>query len=78
MVGEEKSGPADEYEAFRARLLTAMRRQPGDTRSLMRMYEGLSRMMVAQERPNPRKVRELSANLRVALDQLGDSILPAR
>ena len=44
MGGEGKIGPADELEAVRSLLRDAMRRQPADTRTVMRMAEGLSRM----------------------------------
>jgi hypothetical protein len=74
--GEEKRGPADEFEALRARLLTALRRHPGDTRALMRVASALARMAAAEQRMSPRKREELSANLREVLGRFGDIIRP--
>jgi hypothetical protein len=77
MGGGGKSGPADEFEALRARLLTALRRNPGDTRALMRAAMVLSRMAAAEHRLSPRKREELSANLGAVLSRYRDLIAPA-
>ena len=76
MGGGEKRGPADEYEALRARLLTALRRQPGDTRALMRAASALSRMAAGEGRMSARKREELAENLGRILSRFGDLIVP--
>jgi hypothetical protein len=74
---EEPAGPADEYEALRARFLTALRRRPGDTRSLLRTASELSRIMAAQHRMSPKASKDLGENLARVLNRFGDLILPA-
>ena len=76
MRGEEKRGPGDEYEVLRARLVTALRRHPGDTRALMRAAMSLARMAAAERRLSGRKREELSANLEAVLGRFGDIIRP--
>jgi len=75
VAGEAQGGPADEFEALRARLLTRMRRQPGDMRALMRSAEGLSRMAAAERRLSPKRKGELSAGFRKVLNSI-PGILP--
>ena len=75
-MGGEESGPADEYEALRARLLTALRRQPGDTRVVLRLAGELCRMEVAQKRMSPRKREELVENYMAALNSVRDQLFP--
>jgi hypothetical protein len=79
--GRKKSGPAergpeDEYEVLRARLLKALRRNPGDTRALMRLAGSLSRIATAEGRKSAKKREELSANLERVLSRFGDLIVP--
>jgi len=69
-------GPADEFEALRARLLTRMRRQPGDMRALMRSAEGLSRMAAAEKRLSPKRKGELSAGFQRLLGTLLEILPP--
>lgn len=76
MGGEEKSGPGDEYEVLRARLLAGLRRHPGDTRSLMRAAAALSRMAAAERRLSPRKARDLAERFRAVFESLDEHILP--
>ncbi len=73
---EEPAGPADEYEALRAELLKGLRRQPGDTRALMRIAGTLSRMEVAMRRMSPGKREELAESLGALLERYGDLIAP--
>jgi hypothetical protein len=74
--GEDRRGPADEYEALQARLFTALRRHPGDTRVLLQIAGALSRMTVAEGRLSPKKKQQLSDNLAAVLERFGDIILP--
>jgi hypothetical protein len=74
--GEEKSGPADEFEALRLEFLKGLRRQPGDTRALMRVATALSRMAAEQRRMSPEKKEELAESLGALLERFGDLIAP--
>ena len=76
MGGEEKSGPEDEYEALRLEFLKGLRRQPGDTRALMRVATALSRMAAEQRRMSPAKREELAESLGALLERFGDLIAP--
>ena len=76
MGGKKKGVPEDEYEALRERLLTALRRNPGDTRSLTRLAGSLARMEVMLKRMSPRKREELAENLGAILERFGDLIAP--
>jgi hypothetical protein len=73
---EDARGPADEYEALRERLLTALRRNPGDMRALMRLAATLSRMASSEGRVSGRKARDLAERFRAVLESVGDQILP--
>jgi len=74
--GEEKSGPADEFEALRLELLKGLRRRPGDTRVLMRVATALSRMAAEQRRMSPAKKAEPVESLGALLERFGDLIAP--
>jgi hypothetical protein len=74
--GEQPTGPADEYEVLRARLLAALRRHPGDTRALMRLAASLARIAAAEHRMSPRKGKDLAKSFQAVFDSLGDQILP--
>ena len=76
MGRKEESGPADEYEALRARLLAALRRHPGDTRALTRLAASLARIAAAERRLSPRKQENLAQSFRAVFASLGDEILP--
>jgi hypothetical protein len=58
---EEKLGGPDEHDALREYLVRAMRRQPGDTRALMRLAVSLSRMGAAERRMSRGKQKGLFA-----------------
>ncbi len=73
---EEMLAPADEYEALRAQLLAALRRQPGETKALMRKLVELSRLEASTGRVSARKRERLAANLEVILSRFGDLIVP--
>jgi hypothetical protein len=77
-IGAEHASdqPGDEYEALRADLVTGLRRQPADKRSLLRHAEVLSRMMTSEGRMSAKKREELSANLERVLSRFGDLIVP--
>ncbi|HEV8573677.1 MAG TPA: hypothetical protein VGR43_03115, partial [Dehalococcoidia bacterium] len=71
-------GPTDEYEALRAQLLAAIRRNPGDRRTLLREATALTRIMVAEHRLSPKRMNDLSDNLAAILDRFRDIIMPER
>ena len=73
---EEMPAPADEYEALRMQLLAELRRQPGETKALMRKLVSLSRLEASQGRVSARKRERLAANLEVILSRFGDLIVP--
>ena len=74
MDDEEISGPADEFEALRARLLTALRRHPGDTRALMRAASALSRMAAAEHRLSPKKAKDPAESFSAAYESVREQL----
>ncbi len=73
---EEMQAPADEFEALRMQLLTALRRQPGETKALMRNLVELSRLEASTGRVSATKRERLAANLEAVLSRFGDLIVP--
>jgi hypothetical protein len=74
--GGEKSGPADEYDALRARLLKLLRRSPGDTRALTRIAGELSRIMAAEHGMSPRRAKDLAERFSAAMESVEKQLFP--